>query len=277
MSSSNGVSLDDAVCGFVGSVFCVYAGLPFDVVKIRMQTAAAAADVRFYSGPLDCFSKILRGEGVTAFWRGAIPACASAMIENTVVFAANGVFRRHFIKMNGDDAATDHRKIELKPWQMYASGALAGFFSATAMCPAEVVKCRLQFQRDAMYTGALDCISKIVRTEGTSTLYRGLPALYARDIPFNCVFFGSYELIVSMQMRALGRTKDELSAAHIFLAGGLAGSIGWGTIFPFDTIKSRMQGPQGGTVPKTFLGAYRAVVASGGHRALFRGWVPAVV
>ena len=83
----------DTLCGGVGSVCCVYAGLPFEVVKLRLQTQPTS-----YGGPLECFARILRGEGALALWKGATPAVASAMTENAIVFTANGIFRRAFLR-----------------------------------------------------------------------------------------------------------------------------------------------------------------------------------
>ena len=400
----------DTLSGIVGSVCCVFVGLPFEVVKLRLQTqtvaaapasAASAASgaaaavaaaapataataataacaaplpppppTPLLQGPLQCLTSIVRGEGVGALWKGASPAVASALLENATVFTANGVFKRLFATMNdreqrrGDDdggggggggssgsgsgAAADGAG-ELKMWQMFASGAGAGVFSCLAMCPAEVVKCRLQYQRGAAYAstsasstatatatatatgaaaatgagaagpalpryrGAIDCVRQTVRAEGARGLWRGLTALWARDVPFNCVFFGSYELYCSLFARLTAKGpsrrrlpgsgggggggeeeeeeegeeeeeegggkggKDSLGAGWIFVAGGLAGMTGWGAILPIDTIKSRVQSAQPGAASVGVAEAYRQLVAAEGHAALWRGAAPCVL
>ncbi|KAK7939562.1 hypothetical protein WMY93_002888 [Mugilogobius chulae] len=43
---------------------------PADVIKTRLQVAARAGQTT-YNGVIDCFRKILREEGFTAFWKGA--------------------------------------------------------------------------------------------------------------------------------------------------------------------------------------------------------------
>lgn len=43
---------------------------PADVIKTRLQVAARAGQTT-YSGVIDCFGKILREEGPSAFWKGA--------------------------------------------------------------------------------------------------------------------------------------------------------------------------------------------------------------
>lgn len=43
---------------------------PADVIKTRLQVAARAGQTT-YDGVIDCFRKILREEGFSAFWKGA--------------------------------------------------------------------------------------------------------------------------------------------------------------------------------------------------------------
>jgi hypothetical protein len=45
-----------------------------------------------------------------------------------------------------------------------------------------------------------------------------------RDIPFNCLFFGSYETYCHLQAVFSGKEgRSELNAAQVFVAGGFAG------------------------------------------------------
>jgi len=53
-----------------------------------------------------------------------------------------------------------------------------------------------------------------------------------RDGPFYMVFFGSYELNRAALLPHLSDT------AATFVAGGLAGMIGWTAVMPFDGPKS---------------------------------------
>lgn len=47
---------------------------PADVIKTRLQVAARAGQTT-YSGVIDCFRKILREEGPSAFWKGTAGRC----------------------------------------------------------------------------------------------------------------------------------------------------------------------------------------------------------
>ena len=72
-SSSSAVADPKAVArdifsATIGSVCCCYVGQPFDTVKVRMQTSPAQ-----FPGVLSSTTSILRNEGITAFWKGAVP------------------------------------------------------------------------------------------------------------------------------------------------------------------------------------------------------------
>ena len=67
------------------------------------------------------------------------------------------------------------------------TGGLGGAIGAAAVYPIDVVKTRLQAQRNTtsdpysgselpLYNGPLDCFTTIMRTEGLSGLYSGLIA-----------------------------------------------------------------------------------------------------
>ena len=72
-------SLRDFVAGGVGGVFCVVAGHPFDLVKVRLQTAEKGV----YSGAIDVVRKTVAREGmfrglyagVSAPLAGVTPMC----------------------------------------------------------------------------------------------------------------------------------------------------------------------------------------------------------
>ena len=69
-----------------------------------------------------------------------------------------------------------------------------------------------------------------MRSDGAAGLFRGLSSLIARDVPFNALFYGSYESCCAAMMRAEGlKSKDDLGLSRILFAGGLHG---WFQIVP---------------------------------------------
>ena len=69
--------------GAIAGIVTVYATMPLDVVKTRLQTLHGREQ---YKGTFDCMAKVLRHEGVLAFWRGATPRLARLMLSGGIVF-----------------------------------------------------------------------------------------------------------------------------------------------------------------------------------------------
>ncbi|KCV73164.1 hypothetical protein H696_00707 [Fonticula alba] len=224
------------VSGLAGGVCCVYAGQPFDTIKVRMQTAPAAT----YRNPIDCLVKTVRNESMCAVYKGSSAALMSIVTENMVLFTANAAIKRAMVS-NGFVREDE----ELSLAQCAIAGGFAGVFSSTAICPAEVLKVRLQTSVAAKGLSPLAVARDVFRTSGPAGFFRGLPSLWMRDIPFNFLFLGSYEAICAGISYAGGKTKDDMNPAELFVSGGLAGMVAWSCVFPVDVIKSRSQSSSG--------------------------------
>lgn len=244
----------DVLSGIFGAACLVASGNPFDTAKVRLQTQPGR-----YSNSFMCIARMAREEGIASLWKGASPALASAVIENAVVFSANGALRRFTASSvhSGDEA-------RITAAEQALIGGAAGVLSSTGICPAEVVKCRMQYQGSntaagataasaanaaspppRLYRSTAHALASIVRTEGPRALFSGLPALWARDIPFNAVFLGSYRLhCVLLSEAVLGTAAPAHEAIPGWMAlaaGSLAGATAWGVVYPFDVLKSRAQ------------------------------------
>jgi solute carrier family 25 carnitine/acylcarnitine transporter 20/29 len=70
-----------------------------------------------------------------------------------------------------------------------------------------------------------------------------------------------------------GKPSGDLSLTAIITAGGAAGVAMWVTIYPVDTVKSRLQSMDG---KPTVSGIIKSVYAKGGIKAFFPGFGPAI-
>lgn len=163
----------------------------------------------------------------------------------------------------------------------------AGFFSAIPMtlitAPFERVKVLLQIQgqnppppgQKPKYSGGLDVVRQLYKEGGIRSVFRGSVMTLARDGPGSAAYFASYEYI----KRSLtpkderGNVTGELSLPAVLTAGGAAGIAMWIPVFPVDTIKSRLQSASG---RPTIGGTISSVYASGGFKAFFPGFGPAL-
>ncbi|KAJ8953807.1 hypothetical protein NQ318_006655 [Aromia moschata] len=84
------------------------------------------------------------------------------------------------------------------------AGFLASFFSSLAICPTELIKCKLQAMHETKKqqemlgkklksVGPYKLTAQIIKNEGMVGLFRGLIPTLVREMPGYFVFFGGYE------------------------------------------------------------------------------------
>ena len=161
------------------------------------------------------------------------------------------------------------------------AGILAGATVSFIASPVEHVKARLQVQYAAekskrLYSGPIDCISKIYRAHGLPGIYHGLSA----TLIFRSFFFfwwGSYDVFTRLLT-----DQTNLSTPSInFWAGGLSAQVFWLTSYPSDVVKQRiMTDALGGALndgkrrfPR-WKDAATEIWRRDGPRGFWRGFVP---
>lgn len=73
-------SVSTVVAGAMAGIVTVYATMPFDSVKTRLQ---AIDGNQRYRGSLDCFRSVITQEGVSALWRGTTPRLVRLSVRNS--------------------------------------------------------------------------------------------------------------------------------------------------------------------------------------------------
>ncbi|NXE13754.1 CMC1 protein, partial [Lophotis ruficrista] len=93
---------------------------PADVIKTRLQVAARAGQTT-YSGVIDCFGKILREEGPSAFWKGAGARVFRSSPQFGVTLVTYELLQRWFyvdfggLKPSGSEPSPKTRISDLPP------------------------------------------------------------------------------------------------------------------------------------------------------------------
>ncbi|XP_007517638.1 mitochondrial ornithine transporter 2-like [Erinaceus europaeus] len=260
-------ALIDLTAGALGGTACVLIGQPFDTVKVKMQTFPY-----MYKGLTDCCRQTYSQVGFRGFYRGTGPALMAYVAENSVLFMCFGFCQQFVKKVVG---LRKHEK--LNDLQTAAAGSLASAFAALVLCPTELVKCRLQTMYEMEMSGKItkrqntvwSVVNAILRKDGLLGFYHGLSGTLLQEVPGYFFFFGGYE--VSRSIFASGRSKDDLSPAHLMISGGIAGICHWVVVYPVDCIKSRIQvlsmsGKQAG-----FARTLRNTVKNEGVAVLYSG------
>ncbi|KAI9737557.1 MAG: carnitine transporter [Cirrosporium novae-zelandiae] len=266
-------SLRALAAGGVGGVCAVVTGHPFDLVKVRLQTAERGV----YSGAMDVARKTVAREGL---FRGLYRGVSAPLVGVTPMFAVS--FWGYDV---GKRLVSSFSEVGPGGFTI-AQISAAGFFSAIPMtiitAPFERVKVLLQIQGQKQlapgekpkYSGGLDVVRQLYKEGGIRSVFRGSAMTLARDGPGSAAYFAAYEYI----KRRLS-PKDEhgnvgaLSLPAVCVAGAAAGVAMWIPVFPVDTVKSRLQSAEGRpTIGGTISGLYRG----GGIKAFFPGFAPAM-
>ena len=125
--------------------------------------------------------------------------------------------------------------------------------------------------------GALACAAEAGRTLGVPALWRGLGATLGRDGVPHGVWFATYEF---SKQRLEARHFDSAAATEPappivpISSGAIAATAAWGVGYPFDVIKTRIQGVAGGERVGVNAMARRLLAEAGGHygRAFYTGF-----
>ena len=137
-----------------------------------MNKRIASGEIPRYSGIFNCMARCVREEGLGSLWRGNL----ANIIRYFPTQALNFSFKDTF-------------KIYLCPWSFkknpvkfffgnLASGGAAGATSLLFVYPLDFARTRLgadigKSAAERQFNGLLDCLMKIVKTDGVSGLYQG--------------------------------------------------------------------------------------------------------
>ena len=222
-----------------------------------------------YKGTLGTLRHILREEGLTALWKGNIPAEVLYVAYGGIQFSTYRTSSRLISSLPQPyippDAAVS-----------FVSGALAGTVATAATYPLDLLRTRFAAQgTERVYAGLLSSIREIRRHEGNAGFYRGLGAAVGQIVPYMGLFFTSYEAL-KLPLATLSLPFGSGDA----IAGTVASIFSKTAVFPLDTVRKRLQvqGPSRARfvhrnipVYAGVLATFKAILRKEGIRGLYRG------
>ena len=107
------------------------------------------------------------------------PPLITVPLINSIVFASYEFSKRQLGVVSDDEFTFKQSMI---------SGMFAGLVNSFVLSPIELVKCRLQIQKEsktnAYYKGSFDCVRKIVLEEGLRNgLFKGMMSTIITEVP----------------------------------------------------------------------------------------------
>jgi solute carrier family 25 carnitine/acylcarnitine transporter 20/29 len=230
------------VCiGGCAGVCGVILGQPLDLIKTRMQTST-----KMYTSAYSCFLDIVQNGGYQSFYKGMTAPLCSQFFQSGLMFTGENIAMSYLepnINLN------DNINGSTRAAHSFLSGSFGGLLKCVVLVPADLIKCKLQVDTAKKYTGSFDCFSKVFKNQGINGLYTGFTASAMREIPSFGVFFLVYRHslnTLNSLTKKYGTIINNNSATigaglNTFIAGGIAGSVSWTCIYPFDVIKSNIQ------------------------------------
>lgn len=175
-----------------------------------------------------------------------------------------------------------YRRLQNFSYPVFWAGCVAGIVQGIITAPLELAKIRVQLQgkgvnpstmtlaerQNMKYSGSIDCLWKILRTEGIHSFFKGMCVTLVREIPATGVYFFTYDELCKLGPRTETRNKTE--PVTIIFAGGIAGILSWVVTYPCDVIKSRFQADMKGLYTSSTDCAIKSYHAEG-WRMFFQG------
>ncbi|KAG5930549.1 hypothetical protein E4U42_006637 [Claviceps africana] len=210
----------DFWAGYISGVVGILVGNPLDIVKVRLQAGLAVTRS----------SVCQRTAGWTA---GAAAPVLGYGALNALLF----------VSYNRSESALQKALFPQKSLiATWLAGAAGGFATWVISAPTEIIKCRAQISDS--HNSSWRAVRTIWQTKGLRGFYLGGLVTAVRDSVGYGFYFWSYELAHKYwPWRTEKQAHDALrhDVVKVLLCGGFAGVVSWASVFPLDTIKTRLQ------------------------------------
>lgn len=166
--------------GALSGGIAAYISCPAEVAVVRMSNDATlpANERRNYKGVVDTAQRIVKEEGVAAFWRGSTPFVQRAMMVGVFQVATLDQFKELYVKQ------LNQKKNSIP--NVFCAAMTSGLLYSIATMPLEAAKNRMASQNPdpksgkLPYKSTLQTIRRVGSTEGYLALYNGFLPYYAR-------------------------------------------------------------------------------------------------
>jgi len=265
----------DFTLGGVSAAVSKTAVAPIERVKLLLQVQSSSTQIKpedRYTGIVNCFVRVSKEQGFASLWRGNLANVIRYFPTQALNFAFKDTFKEIFMKGVKKE---DFWKFALGN---IAAGSAAGASSLCFVYPLDFARTRLaadvgKDKTNRQFTGLLQCISSIMKTDGVIGLYRGFVVSIQGIIVYRGAFFGLFDTakaFIPTDYKGFKRVFASWAVAQTVTA--IAGVIS----YPFDTVRRRMMmqsGRKGGQEKqfKNTLDCWVKISRNEGVGAFFRG------
>ncbi|PWN47440.1 putative DIC1-mitochondrial dicarboxylate carrier [Violaceomyces palustris] len=237
---------------------------PLDLTKYRLQTAAVK------QGMFKTVIETGKNEGIKSLWHGLTSTLLRQFTYSVTRFAVYEEMKGQVGKRSGK-APT--------PGELALCAGTAGAVAGVVGNPAEIVLVRtcsdLNLPKEARYgyRNCIDGLFRIVREDGTSSLFRGLGPNVFRSVVMNICQLSAYDVFKNaIQRTNILEDGPMLHTVASFCAGTLSTTV----CTPIDVVKSRVQNMKKGSPGGTSVSfVIKEALRKDGPAVFLRGWTPA--
>merc|ERR1712151_342585 len=243
---------------------------PIERIKLLLQNqgeSAAAKAQGEYKGIMDILKRVPQEEGVSAFWRGNLANVIRYFPTQALNFAFKDTYKKIFCPYNP--------KTEF--WKFFfgnlASGGAAGATSLMVVYPLDFARTRLAADvgktgAERQFTGLVDCLTKVYKSDGYKGLYQGLGVSVLGIIAYRACYFGGYDTAKRVLF-----SKGKTSILFKFLVAQAVTALSGLVSYPLDTVRRRlmMQSGRKEVMYTGTLDCFAKIYKNEGGKAFFKG------
>jgi len=221
---------------------------PIERVKLMIQNQdemiKSGALKERYRGPVDCFGRVFREEGLFALWRGNAANCLRYFPTQALNFMFKERIKTVF-KAKKSDAAP------IRLGKNVMAGGCAGTLSLCFVYSLDYARTRLANDvksvkkggaaAERQYSGLFDVYKQTLKTDGVAGLYRGFVISAVGIFVYRGFYFGLYDTVRPMMPEGSGALTSFAVGYAVTVSSGLAS-------YPIDTIRRRMMMTSGQAV-----------------------------
>jgi len=270
-SVNTGNFLLDFMIGGVSAAVSKTLVAPIERVKLLLQVQDSNKNIapeNRYKGIVDCFSRVQREQGFASFWRGNLANVIRYFPTQALNFACKDFYKKYLNPYNP----------KKEPVKFFfgncASGGAAGATSLTVVYPLDFGRTRLAADvgsgKAREFSGLVDCLAKIAKSDGPIGLYRGFGISVVGIIAYRASYFGMYDSgkALLFQGQKVPFLINWAFAQFVTVSAGVAS-------YPLDTVRRRLMmqsGKKGGDIQYTGTwDCFVKIAKQEGPRAFFKG------
>jgi len=225
--------LFDFLIGGVSASIGKTATAPIERVKLIIQNQKVIEVVNIkYKGMIDCFSQLIKKEGIISLWRGNV----INLMRYFPTQAFNFAFKDTFKKLFSNNPIKNFNKFVMGN---FLAGGLAGALSMFILYPLDFGRTRLAVDNkntegNRRFTGSLSCFMQILKKEGFTGIYKGFSIAVIEMFFYRGIYFGGYDTLKYLYFKKGTKIWFKWSVAQaVTLFSALC-------VYPMDTVKRRL-------------------------------------